>query len=98
MLTLESANFSTDDACEALAKLVDVASKVTTFNIKKQNMDRPVRIVVDPATDEASTDGSISINDFVTNEIIYSMPTARTSALNVDYGDVYSSMTFNLNA
>ena len=96
-LTLESANFSTDEASEALAKLVDMAPQVSTLNIESQNADRPVRVVLVPATANADTNGSISIKNYVSDEMVHTMTTARTSSPIVNYGDVLREMTFTWN-
>ena len=58
-----------------------------------------MRIVVVPATTTANADtnGSISINDLVSNAIVYTMATARTSSPSVYYGDTFRSMSFTYN-
>ena len=95
-LALEYANFSTVAASQALASLVNVAPQATLFNIEEQNVDRPVRIVVTPASTDS--DGSITINNLITNELVYTMITTRSMIPSVWYGDVIALSLFSLDA
>ena len=95
-LALEYANFSTEAASQALATLVNVAPQATLFNIEEQNVDRPVRIVVTPASTDS--DGSITINNLITNELVYTMITTRSTIPSVWYGDVIALSLFSLDA
>ena len=73
---------------------------MTVFNIENQNGDRPVRIIVTPATESANanSDGLISINDLITNDLIYNMPTSRTTIPSVWYGDTLQQAEFTIDA
>ena len=73
-----------------------MAPQATLFNIEEQNVDRPVRIVVTPASTDS--DGSITINNLITNELVYTMITTRSTIPSVWYGDVIALSLFSLDA
>ena len=94
-IAMEQFNFSSDEACQALALLVSTATSVDFFDLTNQNTERPVRITVEPAT--AALNGTVTISDLVTNAVIYSMSSIRTTAPTVTYDGTFEAIDFTIN-
>ena len=96
---MQQFNFSTQEASEALALLVSVAETVTNFDISYQDTTRPVRVEVTPATTSSQAnadDGSVIVYNLVTNELIVSVTSSRTSTPAFYYVGTYNSIEFTI--
>jgi len=52
-------NFSTQEACQAVANLIDAAPIMVELDIEYQDDERPIKIFVTPATSADAADGLI---------------------------------------
>ena len=94
-ITLEYADFSTEDSAVALASFIDIAAQVEYLYLEYQALTRPVIVNVTPATLTLNDAGTIQIVDATTALEIISMDTTRTAMLSVEYGvDLYTIMAF----
>lgn len=85
----ESMNFSTQEACQAVANLIDAAPIMEELDIEYQDSERPIKIFITPATSADAADGLIKITDYYdTTDVIVEMATSRTVELDVNYGDI----------
>ena len=82
-----------------MALLVSVAETATRFDISYQDTTRPVRVAVTPATASSQAnadDGSVIIYNMVTNALIVSVSTSRTSTPGFYYTGTYNSIEFTI--
>ena len=85
--SIQRFNFSTDDAAQAMANLVDAAVSMTSLSMYYQDDVRPIRIDVTPASQSYLADGMIYITEYDDQyDVILSMATSRTTDLSVSYG------------
>ena len=94
-ITLEYADFSTEDAAVALASFIDAATLVQYLYLDYQALTRPVTVNVTPATTTPTSNdaGTITIMDALTGLDVISMDTTRNAILSTAYGaDLYSIM------
>ena len=85
----ESMNFSTQDACLAIAIFINAATAMGDLNIGYQDATRPIQIFVTPATSSAVANGTIQITDYYdTTDVILEMASSRQTSLTVDYGTI----------
>ena len=94
-IAMEQFNFSSDEACQALALLVSTATSVDFFDLSNQNTERPVRINVEPAT--PALNGTVKISDLVTNAVIFTMSSSRTTAPTITYDGTFEAIDFTIN-
>ena len=78
-------NFSEDDACQALANMINAATNLELLYLYNMDDVRPITVSVDPATSSDLSDGSITIYDATTSDEILSVPTSRTTGVTVTY-------------
>ena len=82
-------NFSTQEACQAVANLIDAAPIMVELDIEYQDDERPIKIFVTPATSADAADGLIQITDYYnTFDVILEMATSRTVELDMYYGNI----------
>ena len=75
---LESLKFSEYDAVQALANFIDRAGALEFLDIEYQNDSRPISITGVPATSSDLNDGSITITDYNTGEVIVTQASSKT--------------------
>ena len=86
-LAIESLNFSDNETCTILANFLNTAVNLSYLDIEYQDATRPIRITVNPASD--GNEGSIVISNYDDSSlVIVDMPTNKSIAVNVNYGDI----------
>lgn len=76
-------NFSQDNACQALANMINAATSLETLYLYDMDDVRPITVTVTTATSSDQSDGTITINDATTGDQILSNPTSRTTSVDV---------------
>ena len=85
VMKLSYFNFSEDDACQALANMINAATNLELLYLYNMDEVRPITVSVNPATSSDLSDGSITIYDATTSDEILSIPTSRTTGVSVTY-------------
>ena len=87
---VDAANFSSDEGCQYLAQLIDTALALNKIDIRGQNGDRRVKVLVkyaivaEPADDKVvPKQGSIKVR-FGKKQVICERATQRTEANKVE--------------
>ena len=83
-ISLFHADFTDDATCEVVANFINDATNLNWMEFYFQNPERPISIVVTPASAEGENDGTIEVKDCANGgQSIYSMSTARTLSMYV---------------
>ena len=97
---MQQFNFSTQESSEALALLVSIAETATLFDLSNQDTTRPVKVEVTPATassqENADSNGHVIVSNLVTNALLVSVSTSRTSTPAFTYSGTYDQIEFTI--
>ena len=96
-ITLEFADFSTEDAATALANFLDTAAYVVYLYLENQALTRPVTVTVTllPETSLSADESYITISDALTASEIIKLYSKREATISVALStDLYQIMSF----
>ena len=80
-IVLDNADFTEDSTCEVVANFINDATNLSWMESYYQNSERPITIVLTPASAEGMNDGSIVVRDCTDGgQPIYTMSTSRTDS------------------